>query len=41
MRNRLKKLLWEITPHIHNLPHVIYIRWLYHEWFIDKKIFDW
>jgi hypothetical protein len=31
-----KELLWKITPHIHNLPEVIYVNWLKCEWYIKK-----
>lgn len=26
-----------LTPHIHNLPQVIYIKWFGYEWFIPKS----
>lgn len=33
----LQKFLWDIIPHIHNLPQVIYINWFGYEWFIPKS----
>ena len=33
---RIQKVLWNVVPHIHNLPQVIYINWLDYEWFIKK-----
>lgn len=37
MRQKIKNMLWEIKPRIHNLPKVIYIQWLGYEWFIRKE----
>ena len=32
----IQKIIWDITPHIHNLPQVIYIQCLGYEWFVPK-----
>lgn len=34
MNNR--NVQFNFIPHIHNLPQVIYIKWLGYEWFIKK-----
>jgi len=37
MKSKIRILLWNIVPHIHNLPQVFYIRWLGYEWIIQKN----
>lgn len=37
MQIEFKKFMFDITPRIHNLPQVIYIRWLDYEWIIQKQ----
>ena len=37
MKQKIKLFLCDITPRIHNLPQVIYIRWLGYEWIIPKQ----
>lgn len=37
MKQKIKNMLWGIKPHIHNLPKLIYIKWLGYEWFIRKE----
>ena len=34
----LKILVNKIIPSIHNLPQVIYIRWMDRDWYIRKKL---
>ena len=34
----LKILVNKIIPSVHNLPQVIYIRWMDRDWYIRKKI---
>ena len=34
--NKLNSFIFFITPHIHNLPQVIYIKWMNREYFIPK-----
>lgn len=29
------------TPHIHNLPNCVYIRWVDKEWFLEKGSNKW
>lgn len=36
MIKRIKYWLCELTPKIHNLPQVIYIKWFGYEWIIKK-----
>lgn len=36
MIKNLNLLLSKLTPSIHNLPQVIYIRWMDRDWFIKK-----
>lgn len=38
MNPKIRRLLWNLVPHIHNLPQVFYIRWLGYEWIIPKII---
>ena len=38
MITRIKYWLCELTPKIHNLPQVIYIKWLGYEWVIKKEL---
>ena len=32
----IKLMIRKLTPKIHNLPQVIYIKWFDFEWFIEK-----
>ena len=36
MIKELKMLMSKLIPNIHNLPQVIYIRWLNRDWYIKK-----
>lgn len=36
MKHKIQIMMINIIPKIHNLPQVIYIRWLWHEWIIRK-----
>lgn len=36
LKLEMKKFMFDITPRIHNLRHVIYIRWLDYEWIFQK-----
>ena len=36
MKHKIEKVLWNITPHVHNLKTVIYINWFGYEWIIKK-----
>lgn len=38
---KLKKRIIFMIPKIHNLPEVIYIRWLDNEYFILKNNWNW
>lgn len=33
---KLKEIIIMIIPQIHNLPDVVYIRWMNRDYFIDK-----
>ena len=37
MKRKIEKLLWNITPHVHNLKTIIYINWFGYEWIIRKQ----
>lgn len=32
----VKGLFYKLTPHVYDLPQVIYIKWLDYEWIIRK-----
>lgn len=36
MINKVKLIFYKFVPTIHDLPQVIFIRWMDHEWFIKK-----
>ena len=36
MKNKVMMFWNKIIPSIHNLPQVIYIRWMNREWYIRK-----
>ena len=36
MMKRLAPVLFELTPHIHNLRDAVFVRWLGYEWVIPK-----
>ena len=37
MLTKLKLIVTRLIPRIHNLPQVIYVKWLGYEWFMTKK----
>ena len=38
MKNKVMMFWNKIIPSIHNLPQVIYIRWMDRDWYIRKKL---
>ncbi len=41
MEKIIKEILYwtnKLVPNIHNLPQVVYIRWLDRDWYIKKNI---
>ena len=38
MIKRIKYWLCGLMPKIHNLPQVIYIKWLGYEWIVKKEL---
>ena len=34
---KLKTMINKIIPKVHNLPQVIYVRWMDKDWFIKKN----
>lgn len=37
MIKRLKLVLVNLIPKVHNLPQVVYIQWFGYEWIIEKN----